>query len=68
MISFEEKELLLALPKLDSSSGKAHAKAILDVLHDWNLDNHGRLNGACVLLEKGLKESCYCLLVDIFMN
>ena len=65
LISFEEKELLLAVPKLDSSSRKAQAKAVLDALHDWILDdqvqimmccdttasNTGRLNGACVLLE-----------------
>ena len=82
LISFEEKEQLLSVPKLDSSPGKAQAKAVLDALHDWNLDdqvqimcctttasNTGHLNGACVLLEQRLKESCYCLLVDIiFMN
>ena len=40
LISFEEKDLLLAVPKLDSSSGKAQAKAVLDALmHDWNLDD-----------------------------
>ena len=39
LISFEEKELLLFLPKLDSSSEKAQAKAVLDALHDWNLDD-----------------------------
>ena len=68
LISFEEKELLLAVPKLDSSSGKAQAKAVLDVPHDWNLDdqvqimccdttasNTGCLNGACVLLEHRLE-------------
>ena len=68
LISFEEKELLLAVPKLDSSSGKGKAKAILDVLHFWNLDdqvqimccdttasNTGCLNRACVLLEQRLE-------------
>ena len=39
LISFEENELLLVVPKLDSSFGKAQAKAILDALHDWNLDD-----------------------------
>ena len=39
LISFEEKELLLVVPKLDSSSGKAQAKAILDALHDYDLDD-----------------------------
>ena len=68
LISYEEKELLLAVPKLDSSSEKAKAKAVLDVLHFWNLNdqvqimccdttasNTGRLNGACVLLEQRLE-------------
>ena len=65
LISFEEKEQLLAVPKLDSSSGKAQAKAILD---DCNIDdqvqimrcdttasNTGSVNGACVLLEQRLE-------------
>ena len=55
------------MPKLDSSSGKAQAKAILDALHDWNLDqvqimccdttasNTGHLNGACILLVQRLE-------------
>ena len=56
------------MPKLDSSSGKAQAKAVLDALQDWNLDdqvqimccdttasNTGRLYGACVLLEQRLE-------------
>ena len=56
------------MPKLDSSSGKAQAKAVLYALHDWNLDdqvqimccdttasNTGRLNGASVLLEQRLE-------------
>ena len=68
LISFEEKELLLAVPKLKSSSGKAQAKAVLDALHDWNLhdqvqimccdttaSNTGHLNGACALLEQRLE-------------
>ena len=67
LISFEEKELLLAVPKLDGSSEKAQAKAVLAALHDWNLDdqvqimccdttasNTGHLNGACILLEQRL--------------
>ena len=56
------------MPKLDSTSGKAQAKAVLDALHDWNLDdqvqimccditasNTRHLNGACVLLEQRLE-------------
>ena len=68
LISFDEKELLLAVSKLDNSSGKAQAKAVLDALDDWNLDdqvqimgceitasNTGSLNGACILLEQRLE-------------
>lgn len=67
LISFEEKEQLLAVPKIDSTSGKDQAKAILNALYEWNLNdkveimccdttasNTGRLNGACVLLEQKL--------------
>ena len=72
VLIFEEKELLLAVPKLDSSSRKAQAKAVLDALHDWNLDdqveimccnttasNTGRLNGACVLLKQRLERGLF---------
>lgn len=67
LISFEEKEQLLAVPKLESSSGQDQAKAVLNALYDWNLEdkvqimccdttasNTGRLKGACVLLEQKL--------------
>ena len=47
LISLEEKELLLAVPKLDSSSGKSQAKAVLDLLHDWNLDNQVQIMCCC---------------------
>ena len=56
------------MPKLDSSSGKAQAKAVLDALHDWNLDDQVQiiccdtiasitehLNGAGLLLEQRLE-------------
>ncbi|XP_036340150.1 uncharacterized protein LOC118749456 [Rhagoletis pomonella] len=68
IISFEEKEQLLAVPKLESSSGKEQAKAVSNALNDWNLkdkvqimccdttaSNTGRLKGACVLLEQALE-------------
>ncbi|XP_067621941.1 uncharacterized protein [Eurosta solidaginis] len=68
VISFEEKEQILAVPKLESSSGKNQANAVLNTLNDWNLNdkvqimccdttasNTGRLNGACVLLEQALE-------------
>lgn len=67
LISFGEKEQLLAVPKLESSSGREQAQAVSNALYDWNLDdkvhimccdttasNTGRLNGACVLLEQKL--------------
>lgn len=68
IVSFEGKEQLLAVPKLESSSGKHQAKAISTALYDWNLNgnvqimccdttasNTGRFNGACVLLEQILE-------------
>lgn len=69
LISFGDKEQLLAVPKLESSSGKDQAKAVSNALSDWNLkenvqimccdttaSNTGRLNGACVLLEHKLEK------------
>lgn len=68
LISFEDKEQLLAVPKIESSSGKDQAKAISNALFDWNLNdkvqimccdttasNTGRFNGACALLEQKLE-------------
>ena len=68
IISFGEKEQLLAVPKLERSSGKNQAQAVSNALHDWNLtdnvqimccdttaSNTGRLNDACVLLEQNLE-------------
>lgn len=68
IITYDGNEQLLAVPKLDSSSGKDQAKAVSNALHDWNLNekvqimccdttasNTGRLNGACVLLEQTLE-------------
>lgn len=66
--SFDDREQLLAVPKLDSSSGKHQAKAISTALFDWNLQdkvqimccdttasNTGRFNGACAILEQTLE-------------
>lgn len=66
-ISYSDKEQLLAVPKLESSSGKHQEKAIRTALYDWNLidkvqimccdttsTNTGRFNGACALLEQSL--------------
>lgn len=68
LISYGKQEQLLAVPKLESSSGKDQAKAVLNALHDWNLNevvqimccdttasNTGRFNGACALLEQRLE-------------
>lgn len=67
LISFGGKEQLLAVPKLESSSGQNQAEAVLNALYDWNLDdkvqimccdttasNTGRMKGACILLEQKL--------------
>ena len=68
LISFGEKEQLLAVPKLESSSGKDQARSVSNALYEWNLNNKvqimccdttasntGRLNGACVLIEQNLE-------------
>lgn len=66
--SFDDREQLLAVPKLDSSSGKHKAKAVATALFDWNLhdkiqmmccdttaSNTGRFNGACAVSEQTLE-------------
>ncbi|XP_065223043.1 uncharacterized protein LOC135847444 [Planococcus citri] len=68
LITFEGKEQLLAVPKLENSTGEAQSTAVLNALMDWNLDekvqilycdttasNTGRFNGACVRLEQELE-------------
>ncbi|CAG9783921.1 unnamed protein product [Diatraea saccharalis] len=68
LASFDDKEQLLAVPKLESSSGKHQAKAVATTLFDWNLHNKvqimccdttasntGRFNGACAVLEQTLE-------------
>ena len=55
----------LGVPKISSSSGINQAQAVFDTLNDWSLlqniealccdstaSNTGRMNGACVLLER----------------
>lgn len=67
VISYGNKEQLIAVPKLDSSSGSEQAEAVWNAIIDWNLQdkvqilccdttasNTGRINGACVLLEQKL--------------
>jgi len=68
IVSFDDKEQLLAVPKLESSSGKHQSKAVSTALCDWDLNNKvqimccdttssntGRYNGACALLEHTLE-------------
>lgn len=40
LISFGEKEQLLAIPKLESSSGQDQAKTVSDALYDWKFDDN----------------------------
>lgn len=67
VISYDNKEQLIAVPKLDNSSGSEQAQAVWNAIIDWNLEdkgqilccdttasNTGRINGACVLLEQKL--------------
>ena len=59
---------LLAVAKLQAGTGQAQANAVIDAVEDWEIANQiramcfdttssntGRVNGACVLIEKGLK-------------
>ena len=65
VISFGNDDQLIAVPKLDNSSGKEQAQAVWNAITNWNLEdkvqilccdttasNTGRINGACVLLEQ----------------
>lgn len=67
VISYDNKEQLIAVPKLENSSGSEQAQAVWNAIVDWNLEdkaqilccdttasNTGRINGACVLLEQKL--------------
>lgn len=66
--SFDDREQLLAVPKLESSSGKHQAEAISTALFDWTLhdkvqimccdttaSNTGHFSGACAILEQTLE-------------
>lgn len=67
VISYDNKEQLIAVPKLDNSSGSEQAHAVWNAITNWHLENKvqilccdttasntGRINGACVLLEQKL--------------
>lgn len=68
VITFGNREQLLAVPKLDNSSGKEQAQAVWMAINDWNLEdkvqilccdttasNTGTFKGACVLIEQMLE-------------
>lgn len=65
LVTGQNIEKLLAVPKSDHSTGEAQASAVFDSLKEWNLvenitamcfdttaSNTGIRSGACVLLEK----------------
>ncbi|GBP84362.1 hypothetical protein EVAR_99261_1 [Eumeta japonica] len=65
VISYGDKEQLIAVPKLDDSPGSEQAQAVWNAVTDWNLEdkvqilcydttasNTSHINGACVLLEQ----------------
>ncbi|GBN04125.1 hypothetical protein AVEN_232542-1 [Araneus ventricosus] len=65
VISYGLKEQLIAVPRLDNSTGKEQEQAFWKAILDWNLENKvqilccdttasntGRFNGACALLEQ----------------
>lgn len=67
VISYDNNEQLIAVPKLDNSSGSEQAQAVWTAIINWSLEdrvqilccdttasNTGRFNGACVLLEQKL--------------
>lgn len=67
IVSGEGVDKLLAVPRLDTGTGRAQADAVVDTLRDWDLGdrviglsfdttaaNSGQHNGACVLIEDAL--------------
>lgn len=75
LILFVEREPLLTVLKLESSSGQNQAKAVLNAIYDWNLDdkvkiicydttasNTGRFKEVCMLLEQKLRQGISTLL------
>ncbi|KAG8179351.1 hypothetical protein JTE90_007623 [Oedothorax gibbosus] len=68
VITYEDKEQLISVPKLDKATRKAQAQALWDTITEWNLEdkvqilccdttpsNTGYISGACVLLEQKLE-------------
>ena len=67
IVTGTDMEQILDIPKLNNASGEAQAIPVFNTLEKWELKNKinalccdttasntGRLNGACVLLEKKL--------------
>ncbi|GBM32157.1 hypothetical protein AVEN_11936-1 [Araneus ventricosus] len=78
VISYRLKEQLIAVPRLDNSTGKEQAQAVWKAILDWNLgekvqilccdttaSNAGRFNCACALLEQDLIGKCFFSLAII---
>lgn len=74
VISYGDCEKIIAVPKLNNSTGKEQALAVHNALVDWNIEdkvqflcfdttasNTGRFNGACVLLEQKLNRELFYL-------
>lgn len=67
VVSGGGQEKLLAVPKVASGTGENAAKAVIDAIHEWKLENQiqamcfdttasntGHKNGACTILERFL--------------
>lgn len=65
LVTFEGKEQLLGVPEIASSSGEEQALAVFEAIEKWGItdkvqalccdttaSNTGRINGACINLEK----------------
>ncbi|KAG8234957.1 hypothetical protein J437_LFUL009153 [Ladona fulva] len=70
IILYVNKEQLIDLPRLESSSGSGQAQAVWNAIVDWNLKDKGQIfccdttasntcyiNGTCVLLEQKLNRN-----------
>ena len=70
VVTSENLEQLIAVPKLERSTGREQAMSVCNALQDWGLptiveaicfdttaSNTGRFNGACVLIEMTLEKN-----------
>ncbi|GBN25696.1 hypothetical protein AVEN_74591-1 [Araneus ventricosus] len=78
VISYGLKKQLIAVPRLDNSTGKEQAQTFWKAILDWNLEdkvqilccdttalNTGRFNGACALSSKHFTGKCFFPLAAI---